>query len=104
MSKQLDNLIGLMMRARKIDVGTAKIVEGIKKNKYHLVILATDASELTKEQFNKHARNSQTNIREYGTKDSLADAIGKGVTVAIGIKDKGFFQKVEEIMSNKNND
>lgn len=104
MSPEIHNLFGLMMRARKIDVGSAKIIEGIKKKKYPLVVLAEDASDLTVEQFEKQAVKTKTEIIRCGRKDSLADAIGKATTVAIGIVDRGFAKKIQQLLQDKNND
>ncbi|GBU11016.1 50S ribosomal protein L7ae [Erysipelotrichaceae bacterium] len=101
MNQQAYNLLGLMMRSRRIDIGATKILEGIKRGKYHLVILAEDASELTQEQFRKQAAKTNVKVIVFGTKQTIAESIGKDVTVAIGIIDKGFADKMRSILEKK---
>ena len=79
-----------MARARKIDVGTEKIYAGIKKNKYQLVVLAKDAQDKTREKIERLTTAYHVPLINLGTKEQLAAAIGKELTVAIAIKDKGF--------------
>jgi len=91
------NLLGLMARARKIDVGTAKIYDGIKKNKYASIVLATDAEVKTREKFERLCSLHQLQLFDFGTKEELAQAIGKELTVAIAVKDRGFNNQLRNL-------
>jgi len=94
----ISNLLGLMMRARKIDMGTAKIMDGIRKRKYTLVILANDASKQTRKQFCQKTEYYEVPLIEMGTKESIGAAIGKDIAVAVGLTDVGFTKKIYEVL------
>lgn len=94
MDQKIHNLLGLMARSRSIDVGTAKIYTGMKIGKYKLVIVAADAEANTRERLETYAKNYQIELLTLGTKEELAAAVGKTLTVAIAIKDKGFSQSL----------
>ena len=47
-NKKICGLLGLAMRAGKIEFGTEACIQGIEKNKVKLIIIATDAAERTK--------------------------------------------------------
>lgn len=98
MKQQVLNLLGLMTKARKIDVGTAKIYDGIKKDKYVSIILALDAEVKTREKITRLCETHQLQLIDFGTKEELAAAIGKQLTVAIAIKDKGFNDKLKSLI------
>jgi len=95
--QQIFNLLGLMARARKIDVGTAKIYDGIKKNKYPSIILARDAEVKTREKIERLCEAHNVKLFDFGTKETLAHAIGKQLTVAIAIKDMGFNNQLSKL-------
>jgi ribosomal protein L7Ae-like RNA K-turn-binding protein len=86
-----------MARARKIDVGTAKVYAGIKKNKYVSIVLALDAEIKTREKFKRLCDAHQLQLFDFGTKEELARAIGKELTVAIAVKDIGFNNQLKEL-------
>jgi len=86
-----------MARARKIDVGTAKIYDGIKKDKYASIVLATDAAIKTREKFEHLCSEQQLQLFDFGTKEELARAIGKELTVAIAVKDNGFNNQLRKL-------
>lgn len=98
MEQQVHNLLGLMARARKIDVGTEKIYEGIKRQKYNAVVLAEDAKPNTRNKMERLASTHNVEIINLATKDELANAIGKTFTVAIAIKDTGFTKSLKKIL------
>lgn len=94
--KAISNLLGLAMRAGKVECGTEKVLAGMKSGKYQLVILANDASDNTLEKFIRLAEQTGTSIMKWGTVDMLAGAIGKSITVAVGIKDSGFAKAIKK--------
>lgn len=106
--KQLFNILGLAMRARMVDLGTDKVIVGMKKNKYPLVILASDASDATTEKILFIAKKYNTKMIKFATKENLGYAVGKAQAVVIGIPDVGFVSKIialyEQNKQMKNNE
>ena len=58
-NKKILGLIGLSARARKISFGADSVETQAKKGKVKLFIIAEDASERTKDKFNKLTNISQ---------------------------------------------
>lgn len=94
--QEILNLLGLALRAGKIETGTEKVMASIRAKRYKLVILADDASDNSKEKIIRLAENNNVPLVVWGTSDVLADAIGKGITIAIGIKDAGFAKTIKK--------
>ena len=63
------------MKAGKLAYGTDMCIEKIKFNKAKLVIVATDASDNTKEKFKKLCDENKIKYAIYGNKNDLSVAI-----------------------------
>ena len=55
-NKKILGLIGLATRARKICFGADSVEQEVYKKKVHIIIVAEDASNRTKEKFEKIAK------------------------------------------------
>lgn len=86
------------MKAGKLSFGTDMCIENIKKKKAFLIILAEDASDNTKEKFQKLAELYQIQIVCFGEKDILSKSIGKVDKVVFAILDKGFSDKILQML------
>lgn len=82
--------LGLAYRAKKIILGTDYVVDAMRKKKVWLVILAVDASELTKKKINDKAKTYQVEVLTIATADEISQALGGKNAKVIGIIDKGF--------------
>lgn len=96
-NKKILGLIGLAARARKICFGADSVEQEIKKKKVYLVILATDASERTKERFQKVCEGYKIPIILEGEIEILSKAIGKSNKAIIGIKDINLANQIRKI-------
>lgn len=76
-NKKILGLIGLSARARKICFGADSVEEQIKKKKVHLIIVAEDASNRTKEKFELLGKDFQVPIIIKGEIELLSKAIRK---------------------------
>lgn len=92
-------LIGLCTKAGKISFGTDACTDLILKKKVDLVIVANDASERTKRNFDYICNNNNVKICFYGTIEELSKAIGKNNKAVIGIKNKDFANQIEKIIN-----
>lgn len=85
------SLLGLCQRARKLVAGEFLCEKVIRqKGSAKLVILATDASDNTKDKFISSCEYHKVPIRLYSDKESLGHAIGKGLRASIVVIDEGF--------------
>jgi len=92
-------LLGLCTRAGKICFGTDACIDLIQKNKVKLVIVATDASDRTKRNFEFICKNNKTKIYFFGTIEQISKAIGKNNKAVIGVKEENFAKQIEKIIS-----
>lgn len=81
--------LGLAQRAGKC-VSGEELIYQIDKKKIKLVLIASDASDRTKETLVHKCERSQIPYLSILTRDELSTAIGKNNRVAVGISDEGF--------------
>lgn len=91
-------LIGLSAKAGKVEFGTDAVENAIKKHKVKLVIVATDAADRTKENFEFLCKKSSVNFIAFGMKDEISKAIGKNNKAVIGIKDINLSNEIYKII------
>ncbi len=72
------------------------VLEGIKKKKIKLVIVAVNASEKTKKNIRYVCTNNGINVIELSTIEELSHIIGKRNKAVIGITDKNFSDGIIE--------
>ena len=91
--------MGLATRAGKIVFGTEACIQAIEKNKIKLVIIAIDAAERTKMNFNDICTKNTIPIVTCLTIEELSKAIGKNNKAVVGIKDKHFSKEMIKIIN-----
>ena len=96
-SKRILGLIGLAARARKICFGTDSVLTKIRKKKVYLILIAGDASDRTKEKFEKLAKEYNIPIIIYGNIEEISKSIGKNNKAVIGIEDCNFANEIQKI-------
>ena len=97
-NKKILGLIGLSARARKISFGADSVETQAKKGKVKLFIIAEDASERTKDKFNKLAIQCNIPIIIHGSIEELSKAIGKNNKAIVCIKDNNFATAIKNIL------
>ena len=94
LNKDVLSLLGLASRARKITCGEV-LLKDIRSSQVKLVIIASDASENTKKKYKDKCQFYHIDYIIDGNIDEISQAIGKDNRVAVGIKDKGFANKIK---------
>ena len=89
--------MGLAARARKICFGADSVALEVKKGKVQLLIIATDASERTREKFTKLCEKYQVPVIREGKIEVLSKAIGKSNKAVIGIEDYHLASEIQKI-------
>ncbi len=90
-------LIGLAARARKICFGADSVEQEIKKKKVYLIVIANDASDRTKDKFEKLSKTYKIPIIIEGEIEILSKSIGKSNKAVIGIQDSNLAKEIEKI-------
>ncbi len=88
--------LGLCMRAGKIKSGELAVMEAIRKKTAKLVIIAGDASDNTKKQFNDKCSYYNVPLIVFGDKESLGHAIGKDVRTSLAVTDNGLSESLRK--------
>lgn len=83
-----------MLREQKICSGDV-LLKDIRSKSVSLVIIAENASDNSKKKWSDKCTYYKIDYRIIGTSDELSHAVGKDNRVAVGIKDKGFADKIK---------
>ena len=94
LNSEVLSLLGLAARARKISSGDI-LLKDIRSKSISLVIIAENASENSKKKWSDKCTYYKIDYFVVGLSDELSHAIGKDNRVALGIKDKGFADKIK---------
>lgn len=92
------SLLGLAARARKLVTGEELVVKDIRKKNVSLVLLASDASQLTQKKIIDKCKYYNVNLKVVADRTTLGTAIGKHERVVIGVTDEGFAKKILSIL------
>lgn len=92
-------LLGLCTKAGKLCFGHDSCMDLIVKQKVKLLIVAQDASDRTKKEFEMACKNNNIEIYFYGNIEELSKAIGKNNKAVIGIKEENFAKEIEKIIN-----
>ncbi len=96
-NKKILGLIGLSARARKVSFGADSVEIQAQKGKLSLLIIAEDASERTKDKFNKISKQYNIPIVIHGKIEELSKAIGKNNKAILGIEDINLSKEIQKI-------
>lgn len=89
--------LGIAARARKT-VSGAKLMEAVRKKRVSLVLVATDASDRTKKQFQDKCTSYQIPCLIWGSIEEISSSTGMNMRVAIGIDDRGLARNILECL------
>ena len=96
-NKKILGLIRLAARARKICFGADSVELQIQKKKVHLVIVAKDSSDRTKDKFKNICEEHGIPIIIDGEIEILSKAIGKSNKAIIGVEDINLASEIQKI-------
>ena len=96
--KKICNLLGLAQRAGRIVSGGFAVEKAIKEKKVKLLIVAADASDKSKEKYNKLAATNGIDIAEILSQEELAGALGKNVRSIAALTDAGFADSLRRMI------
>ncbi|WP_425060902.1 putative ribosomal protein YlxQ [Sporomusa carbonis] len=85
-------VLGLAQKAGKVVSGDFAVQGAIKSGKAKLLIIASDASESTKKEYQYQAEYKNIAIYSALSKEQLGSAIGKALRAAVAVTDEGFIK------------
>lgn len=91
-------LIGLSAKAGKVECGADAVEDCIKRGKAKLVIVARDAADRTKENFEFLSKQQRISFVIYANKEELSKTIGKNNKAVLAIKDKNLSDEIYKII------
>ena len=91
-------MLGMAMRAGKVKSGEFMTGNSVKDGSAQLVVVAMDASDNTKKQFNNMCDFYNVPIVFYETKEALGHCIGKEFRASLAVTDEGLATKILEII------
>lgn len=98
MINRIYTFLGLARRANVLVLGEEGVERYIKRKKIHLVIIAGDVSDNTRDGVLRMCKNYGVEDRVFGVKEGIGKCIGKGVVAVVGVKNKGFAKKLVEMI------
>lgn len=93
----VEGYLGIAARARKT-VSGAMLMEAVRKKRVSLVLVASDASDRTKKQFQDKCTSYQIPCLIWGSINEVSMATGMHMRVAIGITDRGLAKNILECL------
>jgi len=93
----VEGYLGIAARARKT-VSGAMLMEAVRKKRVSLVLVASDASDRTKKQFQDKCTSYQIPCLIWGSINEVSMATGMHMRVAVGILDRGLAKNILECL------
>lgn len=98
MRDPLLNLLGLIIRAGKMQNGEEKTLDAIKNKQAKVVFLANDAGASTSKKIKDKSKFYNVQVIDKYTKEELSIATGSLNRVVLAVVDKGFGNKCLELL------
>lgn len=83
-------LLGLALRARKVEKGSAAVADAIEQGKVLLLVIASDAAEATVERLTELARKRSVPLLRVASKEELGQLTGREQLAVLGVTDPSF--------------
>lgn len=94
MQNKIFSMLSIAARGRNVVSGEFAAEKAVKSRKAYLVIVANDASDNTKKEFQNMCSFYKTPYFEYGSKIELAHAIGQEMRASLAITNEGLARSV----------
>ncbi len=98
-NNKLLSLLGFAQKSGKLTTGEDGCTLGIKRGKVKFFIIAQDSSNNTKDRFEHLCKQNQIPYYIGFSKDELSAAIGKSNRSVYGIMDRGFANKMQDVVA-----
>ena len=96
--RKVYRLLGLAEKAGRVKSGTFLTEEAVRTGKARLVLLAEDAERNSRKTVTDKCSTYHVTVCEYGTKEELGAAMGKGLRSCAAITDAGFAEAMQKLL------
>ena len=97
------NLIGLIYKAKKLEIGMDNVIDSIKEGNCYLVIYAEDIGSNSLKKIKKICQANGIKIMQGKNKRIIGEYLGKRPVGLIGITDPNFASKLTRSLSEEGN-
>lgn len=97
MNEKFYGMLGLAQRARKVSSGTVQCEQALKKGTAALIVVADDAANEVREEYQFLSRKHNIPLLSVPTKAMLGGAIGKSPRVAVVVTDPNLSRRLQEL-------
>lgn len=94
------SMLGIGKKAGYIVLGETGCIQSIKRGKSKLVILASNASDNTKDRIIPLCKKHNVEYYIFGEKEQLGYAVGKSLSSIISITDLKFSHVIKDLIEN----
>lgn len=98
MTDKFYSMLGLGKKAGYLMLGETGVIQSIKRKKSHLVIIASNATENTKDRIIPLCEKNNVAYYILGEKEQLGYALGKSLSSMISITDLKFSEVISKII------
>ena len=95
------NLLSMAQRANKVVSGDFAVEKAVQGRKALLMIVAQDAAEETKKNYQHMAENAGINVYYLFDREELGHCIGKDFRAVAAILDKGFADALSKLFEDR---
>lgn len=88
------NLIGLALRAGRLEVGTHAVKDAARRGELYAAVLARDATENARSRVLPLLRASEVPVVTCESAAELGRAVGRSRLVVVGLRDAGFAGRI----------
>lgn len=96
---KIEGLLGICMKAGALSFGTDACMDIIQKRKVKLILVAEDAAERTKKNFEIVCKENHIPICFYGTIETLSKSIGKPNKAVFGVRNQSLAMEIKKIIN-----
>ena len=96
--RKINRLLGLAMKAGRVKSGAFLTEEAVRNGQASLVLLAADAEKNSRKTVTDKCSTYHVPVREYGTKQELGQAMGKGLRSCVAVTDAGFADAMQKLL------
>lgn len=101
MVDRIYTFLGLAAKAGRLLSGDESCEWALKSGKAYLVIISEDASDNTRKKFKDMCGKRDVEMRYYGEKEQLGRYTGKSIRSAIAVTERGFAERLVEMIDNR---